>query len=85
MSPADAVHDPHFVERGTVRTVTDPYLGPFSVPGFPIKFDGAILEPPLATAALGEHNEPVLSELLGWSSEQVAEALDDGVLVRADR
>ena len=85
MSPADAVDDPHFQARGTVREITDPYIGTFNVPGFPIRFDGAPIEPPLATASLGEHNEEILTGLLGWSSDAVGAALDEGLLVRGER
>ncbi|MFT7597688.1 MAG: crotonobetainyl-CoA:carnitine CoA-transferase CaiB-like acyl-CoA transferase [Acidimicrobiales bacterium] len=85
MSPADAVNDPHFIERGTVRTIDDPHLGSFSAPGFPIKFDGAPIDPPLATASLGEHNHEVLTTLLGWTDAQVAAAESAGVLTSAER
>jgi crotonobetainyl-CoA:carnitine CoA-transferase CaiB-like acyl-CoA transferase len=85
LSPADAVDDPHFLARGTVREIHDPFIGSFTVPGFPIRFDGAPIEPDLVAPALGEHNEAILSDLLGWSSAEVAAAHDTGLLVRGDR
>jgi CoA:oxalate CoA-transferase len=85
MSPADAVDDAHFQARGMVREIHDPYIGTFSVPGFPIKFDGRALEPELVTAELGKHNEEVLTGMLGWSAEQVRAAHDSGLLVMDDR
>ena len=85
VSPADAVDDPHFQARGTVRAIHDPYIGTFTAPGFPIRFDGRAVEPDLRAPALGEHNEEILRTLLGWSSGQVAEAVSSGLLVRGDR
>lgn len=85
LSPADAVDDPHFRARGTVRTITDPFVGSFDAPGFPIRFDGVPVEPDLRAPALGEHNHQVLTERLGWSDDQVAEASADGVIVSAER
>ncbi|MCP4224261.1 MAG: CoA transferase, partial [Actinomycetia bacterium] len=85
LSPADAVDDPHFQARGTVRQITDPYIGTFDAPGFPLKIDGAAVEPELETAALGQHNEEVLTSLLGWSSGEVQAAVDAGLLVQSDR
>lgn len=81
LSPADAVDDPHFQARGTVRQIQDPHLGSFTVPGFPIRFDGAPVEPALAAADLGQHNEEILTGLLGWSPDQVTEAHRRGLLV----
>lgn len=85
MNPADAVDDPHFQARGTIRQITDPYLGTFDVPGFPIRFDGEPVEPELFAASLGEHNSEILTSLSGWTPEQVEAAHASGLLVRADR
>lgn len=85
MSPADAVDDPHFVARGTVREIHDPFIGTFHAPGFPIKFDGRPIEPDLVAPALGEHNAEVLGELLGWSADEVGSATAAGVLLERDR
>ena len=37
LAPQDALTHPHFLERGTVRTVTDPLAGEVQIPGFPFK------------------------------------------------
>ena len=85
MSPADAVDDPHFQARGTVREIHDAHIGTYHVPGFPLRFDGEPLERELVAPSLGEHNSEVLAELLGWTSVQVEEAVSAGLLVEADR
>lgn len=76
---------PHFVERGTVRTVQDPYTGPIQVPGFPLRFSDAPELPDLVAADLGEHNERVLTEVLGYDSEAVRALESSGVLYKKTR
>ena len=36
LNPVEAAAHPHLVERGTVRTVHDEFLGEVTVPGFPL-------------------------------------------------
>jgi CoA:oxalate CoA-transferase len=40
LSVREAMEHPHLIERGTVRTVNDPILGEFKIPGFPLRFSG---------------------------------------------
>lgn len=80
----DQAHE-HFVERGTVRTVDDPYTGPLQVPGFPLRFSDAPPLPDLVAADLGEHNEAVLADLLGYDAGAVAALEADGILFRKTR
>lgn len=84
-SPSDAIDDPHFRERGTVREIHDPHIGTFAAPGFPIKFDGAAVAPDLIAPALGQHNGEILEGMLGWNGDRVAAALGSGLLVSKDR
>lgn len=76
---------PHFVERGTVRTVDDPYTGPIDVPGFPLRFSDAPELPDLVAADLGEHNGEILADLLGYDDDAVSALEADGVLFRKER
>ncbi len=73
---------PHFLERGTVREVTDPLAGSMLIPGFPLRFSDAPDLPDLTAAEVGEHNGSVLHDLLGMSAEAVAALEQDGVLYR---
>ncbi|MDG2114499.1 MAG: CoA transferase [Actinomycetota bacterium] len=84
MSPADAVDDPHFRARGTVREIHDPKIGTFHAPGFPLRFDGQPVAPELVAPSLGEHNGQVLGELLGWTQTELEAAEASGLLVTAD-
>jgi crotonobetainyl-CoA:carnitine CoA-transferase CaiB-like acyl-CoA transferase len=85
LSPADAIDHPYFIERRMVREVHDPLAGSFVIPGFPIKFSDAPPEPDLPTAALGQHNHEVLSELLGYDEGAVRALEDEGILASKDR
>lgn len=79
----EAINHPHHRQRGTVRTVTDPMLGEFDIPGVPFKFsnhpDYLSLQAPL----LGEQNQEILTGWLRYKPEQVSALEDEGVLVSA--
>jgi crotonobetainyl-CoA:carnitine CoA-transferase CaiB-like acyl-CoA transferase len=85
LDPADAADHPYFVERGAVRKIDDPFLGSFHVPGFPIRFSNATMASDLVTAELGQHNADVLSDLLGYDEERLAELAREGTLGSKDR
>lgn len=80
LSVADTIENPHLRERGTVRTVDDPIHGPFEMPGHPIKWGRLPNNIPLEAPTLGQHNESVLSDLLGRSKEDIDILSRDGVL-----
>jgi CoA:oxalate CoA-transferase len=76
---------PHFRERGTVRTVSDPLVGEVTIPGFPIRFSDAPPLPDLVAPNLGQHNHAVLAELAGYDAARIASLEASGVLVGKDR
>jgi CoA:oxalate CoA-transferase len=80
LNPADAVNHPFFVERGAVRQVTDPLAGTIDIPGFPLKFSDAPPEPELPVHALGEDNDAVLRDVLGYDDERIATLAADDVI-----
>jgi crotonobetainyl-CoA:carnitine CoA-transferase CaiB-like acyl-CoA transferase len=80
LSIREAMEHPHMVARGTVRTITDPILGEFKIPGFPLRFSGFPDELEFDAPMLGEHNAPVLERYLGLSAERVAELEAAGIL-----
>jgi CoA:oxalate CoA-transferase len=83
LSVREAMEHPHLIARGTVRTINDPILGEFKIPGFPLRFSGFPEELEFDAPMLGEHNATVLEEYLGFSPNRVAELEDSGVLHRA--
>jgi crotonobetainyl-CoA:carnitine CoA-transferase CaiB-like acyl-CoA transferase len=80
-----AIEHPHLREREVVRTVNDRFLGEFDLPGFPLRFSEYPRHQPLEAPTLGEQNETVLRELLGYSPERIAELESAGVLHRGPR
>jgi crotonobetainyl-CoA:carnitine CoA-transferase CaiB-like acyl-CoA transferase len=85
LNPADAARHPYFTERGAVRRIDDPFTGPFDVPGFPIRFSNAAMEPDLVAPMLGEHNTEILGELLGYDDERMADLTERGIVGSKDR
>jgi formyl-CoA transferase len=52
-------------------TVKHPVRGDFTMPGWPVKMTDSQVEV-VCSPLLGQHNEEVLSEMLGFTREQVA-------------
>src|SRR5712692_6444163 len=67
LSVAEAVNHPHLRERGTVRTVHDQILGDFEVPGFALRFSDYPERLDLEAPTLGQHDEEVLTQFLGYA------------------
>ncbi|HUA32378.1 MAG TPA: CoA transferase [Candidatus Binataceae bacterium] len=80
LSIAEAVAHPHLQQRGTVRTVHDRILGDFQVPGFALRFSEFPKRLDLEAPLLGEHNEEVLTNYIGYSRDQVQELQKKGIL-----
>lgn len=80
----ETIEHPHFKARGTVRTIKDPLAGEFAVPGNPIKFVGLAPGPALTAPLLGEHNQAVLTDLLGKNADEVAALVAAGTLRSKD-
>ncbi len=85
ISPFDAPKYEYFEKRGTLRTVKDPILGDFVIPGFPLRFSEQPEFPELTAPLLGEHNQRVLEEVLGYSGDKIAALATSGVLIKGDR
>jgi crotonobetainyl-CoA:carnitine CoA-transferase CaiB-like acyl-CoA transferase len=77
----EAMAQPHLIERGTVRQVSDPQIGPFAVPGNPVKFSAWSAQTELKADLLGEHNEEILREL-GLSSDDIAQLYSEKAIVQ---
>ncbi|MBL6749620.1 MAG: CoA transferase [Nevskia sp.] len=85
LSVEQTVTHPHHVQRGTVRTVNDPYAGTFQIPGMPIKTsDYPAHNPDYIAPRLGEHNRLVLQELLGKTDAQIDAWSKSGVLCEGE-
>jgi CoA:oxalate CoA-transferase len=77
----DAMAQPHLLDRGTVRQVSDPRLGPFAIPGSPVRFSAWSDRPEPRADLLGEHNEEILREV-GLTNEDIAQLYSEKVIIR---
>jgi len=72
LDTAEVLDDRHLNARGAIATIDHPTRGRFRVPGCPVRLSAS--EPVTSPPPLcGQHTEEVLAELLGLSSEAVAD------------
>jgi CoA:oxalate CoA-transferase len=64
-----------------VRTVNDPILGEFKIPGFPLRFSDYPEELEFDAPMLGEHNASILEEYLGYTRARVSELESPGCFI----
>ena len=76
----EAMAHPHLVERRTVRTINDRILGEFQIPGMPLRFSKYEVDEDVQAPLLGEHNEEILTEYLGYSPERVRDCENRKIL-----
>ena len=80
LSVPEALNHPHLRQRGTIRTIHDRILGAIEVPGFALRFSEFPRTLDLQAPTLGEHNEEILIQWLGYTTEQVRELENRGIL-----
>jgi formyl-CoA transferase len=68
----EVFESPQAQARNLAMVVEHSTAGPIKVPGFPYKFSHTPADMHLPPPTLGEHTEKVLTELLGYSTEDVA-------------
>ena len=85
MEPIDAIGHPHFEARNMVRRVEDPFIEGLMVPGTPFKFSAQPERMAEPAPLLGEHNREVLSDLLGYSDEHIADLERSETIQHGDR
>ncbi|MGB1885069.1 MAG: CaiB/BaiF CoA transferase family protein [Gammaproteobacteria bacterium] len=80
MDPIDTLDHPYYRERGMVREVFDRVLGKVEVPGLPFKFSAQpeVLE--AEAPLLGEHNQEILAEFTGLSTDEIETLVAEQVL-----
>jgi len=76
---ADAIDNPHLLERGTVRVTSDRILGEIRVPGLPLRFSD-FPETDAQAPFLGEHNRDLLQRYLQMSAAEISRLESAGVL-----
>jgi formyl-CoA transferase len=68
----ELMNDPFLRKRGMFVTVHHPVRGDVTIPGWPVKLSDSEVKV-VASPLLGQHNEEVLCEWLGYTPAQVAE------------
>ncbi|HBD13124.1 MAG TPA: hypothetical protein DCZ13_13310 [Porticoccaceae bacterium] len=76
----DAMEHPHMVARKTIRTVNDPIMGEFQIPGMPLRFSKYEVNENIQAPLVGEHNEEILANILDYSAAQISSLEDRGIL-----
>jgi len=71
--PAQVLHDPHFVARGTFAQVDHPVAGTWQLPGAPFRPQRTPWQVRRPAPLLGQHTTAVLCELLRASERYVAD------------
>jgi crotonobetainyl-CoA:carnitine CoA-transferase CaiB-like acyl-CoA transferase len=79
-SVKELVNDPHLIDRGMFVDVEHPRAGTIKVINFPVKFSETPGEIRTATPLLGQHNEEILSKVLGYAEEHIQELEKAGVI-----
>jgi len=77
----EALEDTHVKARGTIVEVEHRTAGKVRMPGFPLKMSATPGTIRLAAPLLGEHTVEVLSEMLGYTDEQIQELRKAGAIV----
>jgi len=76
----DLLEDPQYNERGFYRYLDHSEVGTVPYAGHQYKIRGYDNAPRSAAPCLGQHNHEVLSELLGMSDDEIADALASGAV-----
>lgn len=82
--PVEAAGDPEVVRRGETEPLTHPGYpdasGDLRAPGVPIVFSGSTTGFDTPAPQLGEHNQQIFGDLLGYDDEQLAALRAAGVI-----
>jgi len=76
----ETVEDPHVKARGTIVEMDHPTAGKVKMPGFPVKFSNYKAAIRMPAPILGQHNDEILTKLLGYSKEKIDELRKSGVI-----
>ena len=80
LSNLEMVADPHLRSRNMIVPIDHPDAGTREFPGFPIHFSETPVERFDGAPTLGQDNEAILRDLLGYSGDEYAALLASGVV-----
>jgi len=74
-------NDPHLLAREMIKEVDYPQpIGKLKIPGSPLKLSAIDTNIESLPPSLGEHNEQIYSELLGYDSTKIATLKEEGII-----
>jgi crotonobetainyl-CoA:carnitine CoA-transferase CaiB-like acyl-CoA transferase len=82
---AEIVNHPVIQERGAMQSIPHPGLGPVALPKSPFRMSETPVMIRNRAPLLGEHNEKILGEYLGYSIAELAKLTEAGVLAQDPR
>lgn len=85
LKPMELLDDPHLEARGMHTTLSRAFCGRHRYPQFPIRFSDAACGQRTPAPTLGQHNEEVLTGLLGVSPGELASLEEAGIIGRRPR
>ncbi len=77
---SDLPDDPQVIANEYVVDYQHPAMGEMKLVGFPVRFSETPAEPRGHAPELGEHTEMILTEMLGYSWDDVARLKESGVI-----
>ena len=77
---SEVTEDPQVKHRGMIISMEHPDAGVVKSVNFPVKFSKTSVEIKNPAPLLGQHNEEILEELLGYKQEKIMSLRKDGVI-----
>jgi formyl-CoA transferase len=82
---AQIANHPVITERGAMQKIEHPGIGPIAIPKSPFRMSQTPAMIRARTPLLGEHNEKILGDYLGYSADKIASFTNAGILVQEPR
>jgi CoA:oxalate CoA-transferase len=77
---SDLVVDPQAIANGYIRDFQHPVWGPIKVVGPPVKFSKTPAAPQREAPEFGQHTEEILTEVLGYSWDDIGKLMEDEII-----
>ena len=81
---SEACNNEHLLDRNMVVELEHPKMGKYKAVNFPVKFSETPINVEKCAPLLGEHNEEIMVNDLGYTKEQVEEFTKKGVIAKMD-
>lgn len=76
----DLRNDPQIMQNDYIVDFDHPKLGKIQIPGYPVHFSQADVGTKSSAPDLGEHTEALLTDIGGYSMEEIAGLRNDGII-----